>query len=164
MLLTALVSGEERERVMFLYRRMARGEITSGSAQVSITLNDGTRRVLQLRATGRCDTTGVVRHIDGVVSEVARSPEPALADGLPEGRGGHRGSGGEGSFRAHLSSSNAGGAQRGPHDPLASASMELSHELLRESSQHFHTVEPGAARHARRAQGPRRRPAACPPR
>src|SRR5262249_23848294 len=74
-LLTALVSTEERERVMFLYRRLARGEIPMASAQVSLRRQDGAVRVLQIRATGRRDTGGVVRHIDGVVSDAGRDVE-----------------------------------------------------------------------------------------
>jgi len=144
-LLTALVSAEERERVMFLYRRMAAGEIPVGSAQVSLTLPDGTRRVVQLRASGRCDTGGVVRHIEGVVSDAGRSVEPA--EGTPEGRGApDPRARGRGVFESGGASwpTTRFDAERlrpsGGDDPLAGATMELSHELLRESSQHLHTV------------------------
>lgn len=125
-LLTALVSGEERERVTFLYRRMARGEIPVGNAQVSLTLHDGTRRVVQLRATGRCDTSGIVRHIEGVVSDVAHAGGQPLAL--------------QNAAMQPQAPPSSGSAPRAIKDPLAAATMELSHELLRESSQHLHTV------------------------
>jgi PAS domain S-box-containing protein len=137
-LLTALVSAEERERVLFLYRRMIRGEIAVGSAQVSLKRPDGTTRVLQLRATGRRDTIGQVRHIEGVVSDAARE-----AAGLVGGSVG-------GSFGAHATVYDGGFAPRPAglqhdvvpsRDPLASASMVLSHELLREGSQHLHGLQ-----------------------
>ncbi len=114
-LLTALVSAEERERVLFLYRRLTRGEVGVANAQVSIKRPDGSRRVLQLRATGRRDTAGVVRHVDGVLSDPLREAEAHAPPRQPE---------------------------PGPsRDPLASASMVLTHELLREGSQQLHSIQ-----------------------
>ena len=58
-LLTALVSAEERERMLFLYRRLARGEMPVADAPRSASsARTGGRRVLQIRATGRRDTAG----------------------------------------------------------------------------------------------------------
>jgi PAS domain S-box-containing protein len=132
-LLTALVSAEERERVAFLYRRLTRGEMTVASAQVSVKRPDGTVRVLQIRATCRRDTTGVVRHLDGVVTDAARETEGSADTGFAEPRPRRRG----GALHP------AGPAPRidlGAHDPLTSVALELSHELLRESSQLLHTL------------------------
>jgi PAS domain S-box-containing protein len=120
-LLTELCSAEERERVSFLYRRVARGEIPVASAQVSLKRHDGTTRLLQIRATGRRDTSGRVRHIDGVISDVAREAAPDGPSAAPRLR-----YDGQGQGRAR--------------DPIANAAMELSHELLREASQHLHTL------------------------
>jgi PAS domain S-box-containing protein len=138
-LLTALISAEERERVVFLYRRMARGEIPVASAQVSLRRADGAVRLLQIRATCRRDTSGVVRHIDGVVSDAARESESIRPDGgAYEGSSRFHGSAFDGALRSAVSAvSPASGL---PRDPLARASMELSHELLREASQHLHTL------------------------
>ncbi len=143
-LLTQLISAEERERVVFLYRRMARGEIPVASAQVSLRRADGIVRLLQIRATCRRDTSGVVRHIDGVVSDAAREREAGLEGVGGEGGGRLHGSGFDGALRSAVSAaSSAHGAHRfdgGARDPLARAAMELSHELLREGSQHLHTL------------------------
>jgi PAS domain S-box-containing protein len=177
-LLTALVSVEERERVTFLYRRLARGEMTVASAQVSVKRPDGTVRVLQIRATCRRDTTGVVRHLDGVVTDAVRelegspdggAPEPrsrsrAIAPHAPSASGSTPGQGrlphGSASASAAKVSTSAlrldagqhgghphaagqhGGHPHAPgdHDPRVSVALELSHELLRETSQLLHTL------------------------
>ncbi len=76
-LLTNLVSAEERERVLFLFKRVAAGEIASATAQVSLRRPDGRTRVLHIRATGRRDTAGTVRHIDGVVTDAMREGKAA---------------------------------------------------------------------------------------
>jgi PAS domain S-box-containing protein len=115
-LLTALISSEERERLVFLYRRLARGEIPVASAQVSVRRPDGVRRVVQIRATSRRDASGVVRHIDGVATDAARESDATPA---PPVRG----------------------DTRAPSkDAVPGAIMELSHELLREGSQHLHAL------------------------
>ena len=118
-LLTTLLSSEERERIAFLYRRMAKGELLTANAQVSLRRADGTTRVVQIRATARRDTSGAVRHIDGAVIDAARSPEGARA--ASEARG------------AESSSAR-------PDDPTASATMELTYEVLREASQHINAL------------------------
>ena len=134
--LTALVSAEERERVMFLYRRLATGEMPVASAQVSLRRHDGTVRVLHVRATGRRDSAGTVRHIDGVVSEASRdadhSGEGAVTEPRPRGRGIDPLSGWLGPApRVEMGSS---------RDLLTGATAALSHELLREGSQLLHTL------------------------
>lgn len=118
-LLTTLLSSEERERIAFLYRRMARGELLVANAQVSVRRPDGTTRVVQIRGSARRDTSGVVRHIDGIVIDAARDPEGArgLADARP----------------------NEGASARAD-DVTARATMDLTHELLREGSQHINAV------------------------
>ncbi len=113
-LLTALVSAEERERMLFLYRRLVRGDVPAASCQVSVKRPDGGKRVLQIRASGRRDTTGVVRHIDGVLSDPLREAEARAAPQPAE--------------------------QSTGRDPVANAAMTLAHELLRESSQHLHAI------------------------
>ncbi len=80
-LLTTLLSGEERERVAFLYRRMVKGDLPTANAQVSLRRPDGVTRVVQIRANARRDTGGFVRHIDGVIIDAARDPETAPAEG-----------------------------------------------------------------------------------
>jgi PAS domain S-box-containing protein len=117
-LLTTLLTSEERERIAFLYRRMAKGELLTANAQVSLRRADGTTRVVQIRASARRDTQGAVRHIDGAVIDAARASE--------SGRGGHEGRGGEAASR--------GG------DATASATMELTYEVLREASQHLNAL------------------------
>jgi PAS domain S-box-containing protein len=145
-LLTALVSAEERERVMFLYRRLAKGEMPVASAQVSLHRSDGSVRVLHVRATSRRDSTGTVRHIDGVVSEA--SHEGAYAQ--TSGRDGD--SGGEGGVhetrpRGRPADPLSGWLGSAPRvemgyspDAQSSATMAISHELLREGSQLLHTL------------------------
>jgi PAS domain S-box-containing protein len=118
-LLTELCSAEERERVAFLYRRVARGEIPVANAQVSLKRHDGTTRLLQIRATARRDTSGHVSHIDGVISDAAR--DAASSDAPP------------GAAPRQRQDARA-------RDPIAGATMELSHELLREASQHLHAL------------------------
>jgi PAS domain S-box-containing protein len=117
-LLTTLLSSEERERIAFLYRRMARGELLTASAQVSVRRADGVTRLVQLRAAARRDTNGLVRHIDGVVIDAARDPEGA-GHGHDPARGEH------------------GGAEA---DPTARATMDLTYEMLREASQHMNAL------------------------
>ncbi len=119
-LLTNLVSADERERVAFLYKRLVSGEISTASAQVSLRRPDGRMRVLQLRATGRKDTGGRVRHLDGVVTEGSREgPETPYAL-PPEG----------------LSARPP--PRRKDNAGVASAVMEIAQEMLREASQHLH--------------------------
>jgi hypothetical protein len=93
-------------------------------------------RLLQLRATGRRDTGGVVRHIDGVVSDAAREGEPHDGSTSAETRPRLR------STDSVLAGGSGAATRQDPsgRDPLASAAMELSHELLREASQHLHTL------------------------
>ena len=122
-LLTNLVSAEERERVVFLFKRVAGGEIASATAQVSLRRPDGRIRVLHLRATGRRDTAGVVRHIDGVVTDASREVE-----------------GGAHSLEPPTSSTARAPVRRRDGASLAPFVMELSQELLREASQHLHSL------------------------
>ena len=117
-LLTELCSVEERERVGFLYRRVARGEVAVANAQVNLKRHDGPPRLLQIRAVGRRDANGQVRHIDGVISDAAREAA-APPEGQSSPRPRHEGK---------------------TRDPIANAAMELSHELLREASQHMHAL------------------------
>ncbi len=126
-LLTQLVSADERERLGFLYRRVLEGDLAIASAQVTIRRADGPMRTLQVRATGRRDTGGSVRHIEGVVTDVTQT-QPTDAGYTPHFE-----------LRRQLSArpviSGAGGA-----GPISTGVMELCHELLRESSQHNHTI------------------------
>jgi len=117
-LLTTLVSAEERERLSFLLRRLARGELAVADAQVSVRRPDGITRVLHARCTGRRDTTGKVRHVDGVVIDATREAE--LARATREGP---------------QQEPPASGASSAGLDVAARATMELSYELLREGSQ-----------------------------
>jgi PAS domain S-box-containing protein len=80
-LLDAVPAGE-RERVHALYRRLARGELATASAEITIRRSGGATALLQVRATGRRDTSGNVRHIDGVVTDAAgpASQRAALAE------------------------------------------------------------------------------------
>lgn len=122
-LLSNLVSTDERERVAFLYKRLVSGEIPTATAQVSLRRPDGRMRVIQLRATGRLDTGGRVRHLDGVATDASREG-PDSAGALPYDD-----------------------AARIPPAPrrrtsvnVAPAVMEIAQELLRESSQHLHAL------------------------
>jgi PAS domain S-box-containing protein len=123
-LLTNLVSAEERERVIFLFKRVAAGEIVNATAQVSLRRPDGRIRVLHIRATGRRDTAGFVRHIDGVVTDASREAEG-------------------GAYSLEPPTSNTSrivAARRRDGANLAPSVMELSQELLREASQHLHSL------------------------
>lgn len=122
-LLTNLVTVEERERVVFLFKRVAAGEIASATAQVSLRRPDGRTRVLHIRATGRRDTAGVVRHIDGVVTDASREVEGGAYPLEPPT-----------SHTARVPARRRDGAN------LAPSVMELSQELLREASQHLHSL------------------------
>ncbi len=124
-LLTQLVSDEERERLFFLYRRMAKGELLVSTAQVSVRRPDGTTRVVHIRATGRRDTSGRVAHIDGVVVDAPRDPDASAAGAAPI------------SVRGARPEAAAAGEAA---SPIAGGTMELSHELLREASQHLHAI------------------------
>jgi PAS domain S-box-containing protein len=117
-LLTKLVSSEERDRLAFLYRRVAKGDVALATAQVSLRRQDGSSRLLHLRATSRRDTGGVVRHIDGVVTDAAREVDP------PSGHG----------HAAHA------GRHGDPAGGIATGMMAVAHELLHEASQHLHTL------------------------
>lgn len=121
-LLTNLVTADERERVAFLYKRLVSGEISTASAQVSIRRPDGRMRVLQLRATGRKDTGGRVRHLDGVVTEGSREGLGLDAPYMPQ---------------AHEPAP-AQRPRRRDSAGMAPAVMEIAQELLREASQHLH--------------------------
>ena len=55
------------------------GTCSAATCQVSVKRQDGSKRVLQIRATGRRDTSGVVRHIDGVLSDPLREAEARAA-------------------------------------------------------------------------------------
>ena len=81
--------GRGAERLLFLYRRLARGEMSVASAQISVRRSDGTVRLLHVRATGRRDGSGVVRHIEGVVNEADGSSD--LTARPSEGPPGHDG-------------------------------------------------------------------------
>ena len=120
-LLTNLVTAEERERVLFLFKRVAAGEIATATAQVSLRRPDGRMRVLHIRATGRRDTAGLVRHIDGVVTDASREVEGAA-------------------YAFEPPPSNPRLVRRRDGVNLAPSVMELSQELLREASQHLHTL------------------------
>jgi PAS domain S-box-containing protein len=122
-LLTNLVSSEDRERVVFLFKRLAAGEIATATAQVSLRRLDGRMRVLHLRATGRRDTSGVVRDIDGVATDSSRELESSYAQ-----------------FDPPPSHTRAAPRSRRDSANLAPAVMELSQELLREASQHLHSL------------------------
>ena len=149
-LLTELVSAEERERVVFLYRRHRPRRAEIANAQVSVKRPDGANRAPASRHRPRRDTAGVVRHIDGVVTDAAREAEGALY-GEPvahDARAKLRSESGVHSTARSVTSGAPGpapgntGAADGhvARNPLARAAMELSHELLREGSQHLHTV------------------------
>ncbi len=122
-LLTNLVTAEERERVVFLFKRVAVGEIVSATAQVSLRRPDGRTRVLHIRATGRRDTAGVVRHIDGVVTDASREADGAGYSLEPPP-----------SHTARVP------VRRRDAANLAPSVMELSQELLREAAQHLHSL------------------------
>jgi PAS domain S-box-containing protein len=125
-LLTNLVSTEERERLLFLYKRVLSGEVTNAGTQVSLRRPDGRTRVLQIRATGRRDTSGAVRHIDGVVTDVSReAQEAALAAQLEAPPSGHL---------------DPPPRRREAAASLAPAVLELAQDLLREASQHLHSL------------------------
>ncbi|MFT3775583.1 MAG: PAS domain-containing protein [Minicystis sp.] len=133
-LLTTLVSSEERERVGFLYRRMAKGELLSANAQVSLRREGGITRLVQIRATARRDAGGAVRHIDGIVIDAARDPDAASAS---------------------LDVRDGGAADR-DRDPAARATMDLTYEMLRETSQHLTMLfrEVRSIRNALKAHAP----------
>lgn len=125
-LLTNLVTAEERERIAFLYRRVTEGEILTGSAQLSVRRPDGRVRALYIRATGRRDTSGVVRHLDGVVTDVSREVHEAT-------------------YAAQIDttpplSTRPPPRRRTAPSAVSPAVMELAQELLREASQHLHTL------------------------
>ena len=122
-LLTNLVSSEDRERVVFLFKRIAAGEIVSATAQVSLRRLDGRTRVLHLRATGRRDTSGVVRDIEGVATDGSREIESTYAQ-----------------FEPPPSHTRSAPPRRRDGANLAPSVMELSQELLREASQHLHSL------------------------
>ena len=122
-LLTNLISSEDRERVVFLFKRIAAGEILNATAQVSLRRLDGRTRVLHLRATGRRDTSGVVRDIDGVATDGSREIESTYAQ-----------------FEPPPSRTRAAPPRRRDSANLAPSVMELSQELLREASQHLHSL------------------------
>jgi PAS domain S-box-containing protein len=125
-LLTNLVTAEERERMAFLYRRVAEGEILTASAQLSLRRPDGRVRALYVRATGRRDTSGVVRHIDGVVTDVSREVQEATYAAQIES--------------TPPTSTRPPPRRRATPSAIAPAVMELAQELLREASQHLHTL------------------------
>src|SRR5262249_47571037 len=87
---------------------------------------DGRTRVLQLRATSRRDTSGVVRHIDGVVTDVSREVQEAAVaaqlDTIPP------------------LATRPAPRRRSPPSAVAPYVMEVSQELLREASQHLHNL------------------------
>lgn len=115
-LLTTLVSSEERERIAFLYRRMAKGDLPTANAQVSLRRPDGVTRVVQLRAAAHRDTTGVVRYIEGVIIDAARDP-----DQVPD------------SVRSES-------PDQAEQDPVLASILDLTYELLRETSQHLNVL------------------------
>jgi PAS domain S-box-containing protein len=106
-ILTSLVSGEERERVAFLYRRLVRGELPSATAQVGLRRLDGVTKLVRIVATSRRDVTGMVRHIDGVVIDAVHEHAAATRHDAPAAEA---------------------------RDPAARATMDLTYEVLREAS------------------------------
>jgi PAS domain S-box-containing protein len=125
-LLTNLVSAEERERVAFLYRRVAEGAILTASTQVSLRRPDGRSRFLHIRATGRRDTSGTISHIDGVVTDVSREAQEAASAAQSDTASGL--------------TTRPPPRRRAAPGAVAPAVMELAQELLRETSQHLHTL------------------------
>ncbi|MFO0760383.1 MAG: PAS domain-containing protein [Byssovorax sp.] len=122
-LLTNLVSVDERSRIAFLFKRLVSGEITTANAQVSVRRPDGKTKLIQLRATARRDTSGHVRHLDGVATEGTREGVEALQTQpfeVPAQRPQVR--------------------RRRDNVNVAPAVMEVAEELLRETSQHLHTL------------------------
>lgn len=127
-LLSKLIRPEERERLSFMYRRLAHGDVPTASAQVILRRADGTEKLLHLRATGRKDTTGVVTHVEGVVTEAAGVPKTKHdADAEPVTSKPTRHDG--------AASSKPRSGREPPPGEFSSAVMDISAELLRESDQ-----------------------------
>jgi PAS domain S-box-containing protein len=126
-ILTSLVSSEERERVAFLYRRLVRGELPSATAQIGLRRLDGASRLVRIVATSRRDVAGVVRHIDGVVIDAVHEHAAATRHDAPAAES---------------------------RDPAGRATMDLTYEVLREASPHFNALqrEARALRHLVSAQ------------
>ena len=74
-LLLERIGPHDRERLSVLSRRLARGEATAASAEVTVVRTDGSSLVVQVRATATRDAGGMVRAIDGVITE---APAPRL--------------------------------------------------------------------------------------
>lgn len=101
----SMVPVAERERVAVLYDRIVRGETATASVEITVWRRDGSTALVQVRATGRRDPTGRVRHIDGVATDVPHTAARAVTEPPPS------------SERA------------APVDPLADVARALSHEL-----------------------------------
>jgi PAS domain S-box-containing protein len=120
------VATEERDRLGFLYRRLAHGDVPTITAQVSVVLSDGRSKLLALRATGRRDTGGMVRHIEGVVTE-AISPLLAATQVPP-------------SEESPSTSHPPKPKTDIPADGFVEALLEMGEHLLREADQHHQTL------------------------
>lgn len=73
--LQALISPADQTRLGGIYQQVVRGKEPTAEADVVVRLSEGRTNKLTLRITGRPDTAGVVRHVDGVAtSTVAVAP------------------------------------------------------------------------------------------
>jgi len=124
-LVTNLVAPEERDRLAFLYKRVVSGELATATTQVNLRRPDGRMRMINIRATARRDTASTVRHIEGVLTDVSREAQEAA-------------------YMAHLeaapTSTRAVSSRRVDPSAAAPALLELAQELLREASQHLHSL------------------------
>ncbi|HEY4117093.1 MAG TPA: PAS domain-containing protein [Byssovorax sp.] len=122
-----LLSTEERDRLGFQFRRLAHGDVTTATAQVNLRRPDGQTRLLQLRATGRLDTAGVVRHVEGVVTDAAPSVVTRADDD-----GSDRPTGPDSPPPEQITAP-------APND-FSEALMIVAEHLLREADQHHQTL------------------------
>lgn len=131
-LLADLLSVDERERVAALLRKLVAQETTTASAQVTLRTPGGSRLV-HLRATGRRDTSGDVRFVDGVVLPIDAPGSSRRSTAPPEQR--------EDRPRRAM--------RTGETASTALALVDLGRELLREASKSLHA----AVREGRIAKG-----------
>jgi PAS domain-containing protein len=125
-LLEKFVATEEKDRLGFLYRRLAHGDVPTITAQVSVVLSDGRSKLLAVRATGRRDTSGAVRHIEGVVTEAVAPLVGATA--VPP------------SEDSPSTSHPPKPKTDIPADGFVEALLEMGEHLLREVDQHHQTL------------------------
>jgi PAS domain-containing protein len=125
-LLEKFVATEEKDRLGFLYRRLAHGDVPTITAQISVVLSDGRAKLLAVRATGRRDTSGAVRHIEGVVTEAVTPLLSATA--VPP------------SDDAPSTSHPPKPKTDIPADGFVEALLEMGENLLREVDQHHQTL------------------------